>query len=58
MISFGNLNRKTEEILIMPGNLSLEELWALFPITFADNSTEFAKQFLALKEPTIMLVPQ
>lgn len=31
-------------------DLSLEELWELFPITLVDNSIKFEKQFLTEKE--------
>ena len=37
-------------------NLSLEELWELFPITFVDNDERFKKQFSAEKENLISLL--
>ncbi len=36
-------------------DLSLEELWELFPITFVDNDEKFEKQYLSEKENLISL---
>ena len=37
-------------------NLSLEELWKRFPITFADSNKSFTKQFLTEKENLELLL--
>lgn len=37
-------------------DLSLEELWKLFPIYFVDNNAEFEKQFLAKKDNISLLL--
>lgn len=37
-------------------DLSLEELWELFPIYFVDNNAEFEKQFLAEKDNISLLL--
>ncbi len=41
---------------MMLEDLSSEELWELFPITFVDNSIKFEKQFLTEKENLELLL--
>ncbi len=50
------ISQSSEEIFIVLENLSLEELWKLFPIYFVDSNAEFEQQFLDEKEYLISLL--
>lgn len=50
------ISQSSEEIFIVLENLSLEELWKLFPIYFVDSNAEFEQQFSDEKEYLISLL--
>lgn len=55
-IDFKKSDKRIKEICIMLKNMSLEELWELFPISFVDNNAEFEKQFTTENENLNLLL--